>query len=112
MIKEEGRTSMDTVPRRRLIIGIVSALLMVACGTDPRSVRITDTNKDTFLEDMKDMKGLTVGEVGLLISDQMRIVLSGDVSGDGEKAMVGKTVGELLTQLKKEAAELKVESKR
>jgi hypothetical protein len=74
-------------------------------------VRITEKNRDTFIKEIKDMKGLTVEEAGLLmaaqVSDGMRKAFGGD-----ERKIVGRTVGELLVELKKEAAEREVESKK
>ena len=88
-----------------------AALLLCGCGKDPRQVRITDKNRDTFLRDIKDMKGLTVEEAGLLmtaqLSDGMRKAFGGE-----DRQIVGKTVGELLVELKKEAADREVESKK
>jgi Sec-independent protein translocase protein TatA len=88
-----------------------AAILLTSCGKDPRQVRITEKNRDTFLKDIKDMKGLTVEEANLLmaaqITDGMRKAFGGE-----ERKVVGKTVGELLVELKKDAADQEAESKK
>ena len=90
---------------------ITCALLMVGCGHDPRKVRITDKNRDTFIKEIKDMKGLTVEEAGLLVAAQVSDGMKKAFGGE-ERKVVGKTVGELLVELKKEAAEREQESKK
>lgn len=95
----------------RLTLATVGVLLMVGCGTDPHSFRITEKNKDSFLKDMKDMKGLTVEEVGLLMAAQMQNGV-GKAFGGSERKIVDRTVGELLNELKKEAVEKEKEDAR
>jgi Sec-independent protein translocase protein TatA len=90
---------------------VLLALLTTGCGKDPRTVKITEKNKDTFLKEIKDMKGLTVEEVGLLMSVQLQNGMR-KAFGGSELRMVDKTVGELLTELKKEAAERDKENDR
>ena len=94
-----------------LTILIFAALLFSGCGKDPKQVRITEQNKDTYLKDIKDMKGLTVEEVGLLLTSQMADGARKAFGGD-ERKIVGKTVGELLVALKKEAADRDAEAKK
>jgi hypothetical protein len=60
---------------------------------------------------MKDMKGLTVEEAGLLMAAQMSDGMRKAFGGE-ERKIVGKTVGELLAELKKEAADREAESKK
>ncbi len=91
---------------------IASALLFLqACAKDPHSFRITEKNKDTFLEEIKDMKGLTVDEMRLLIAYQIRGGMSKAFGGAG-KNPVGKTVGELISEARKDGEAEKTESDR
>ena len=92
------------------LIGLLLVTL-VGCAKDPRQVQITEKNRDTFLKDIKDMKGLTVEEVGLLMGAQMSDGMRKAFGGEDRK-VVGKTVAELLVELKKEAADREVESKK
>ena len=99
---------------KRLLIAVLFGIIVVTfigCAKDPRQLRITEKNRDTFLKDIKDMKGLTVEEVGLLMSAQMSDGMRKAFGGEDRKA-AGKTVGELLVELKKEAADREVESKK
>lgn len=73
------------------------ALSLVACGQDPRTVRITEANKDKFVEEIKDLKGLTVDESRLLFAFLMRHNLSSGL-GKSPPALVGKKVGDLIAE--------------
>jgi hypothetical protein len=99
---------------KRLLIAVsfgIIVLTFVKCGKDPRQVRITEKNRDTFLRDIEGMKGLTVEEVGLLMAAQMSDGVRKAFGGE-DRRVVGKTVGELLVELKREAADREVESKK
>ena len=87
---------------------VICILLLCGCSKDPHNVQITAKNKDTFMEEIKDMKGFTVDEARLLVGFQVRRVI-GKTSGDDP---TGKTVGDLLSQLKKQAADEKTEGDR
>lgn len=93
------------------VVAIVYVCILTGCGRDPRKVQITDKNRHTFMQDIKDMKGLTVEEVRLLISEQVADGMKKSFGGE-ERQIVGKTVGDLLTDLKKEAAEQEHEAKK
>ena len=56
----------------RVTSAVIVVLLLQACGRDPHHIQITSKNKDTFMDEIKDMKGLTVDEVRLLIAYQVR----------------------------------------
>ena len=96
---------------KRVGIAVMCTLFLVGCSRDPRDVRITAKNSDTFMDEIKDMKGLTVDEARLLVSFQIRRGMGNALGGSTEDP-AGKTVGELLTQLKKQAAEEKTEADR
>lgn len=95
-------------PLRTTITFLVlfSLLLAVACTSNPHNLKITDTNKDSFMEQLKDSKGLTVEEIGLLASFQIR---RGAVKafGGSDVPIVGKTVGDLISDERKLQAEAK-----
>ena len=98
------------VPRmKRIIIVAVCGLAAFGCSKNPRDVRITPQNKDTFMDEIKNMKGLTVDEARLLILFQIGQGMS---SAFGAKSQdpTGKTVGQLLADLKKREAAAKAEA--
>jgi hypothetical protein len=84
-------------------------LCLVGCNRDPRSVQITEKNKDTFMDEIKEMKGLTVDEVRLLIAYQLRGGLS-KAFGGKNRSPVGKTVGQLIEEGRKDAEAEKTEA--
>ena len=86
-------------------IVVISSLLLFGCSKDPHNVSITAKNRDTFMDEIKDMKGLTVDEARLLVAFQIRSGMGKALNGSSEDPS-GKTVGELLTQLKKQAASI------
>ena len=73
------------------------ALSVVACGKDPRTVRITEGNKDKFVEEIKDLEGLSVDESRLLFAFLMRHNLASGL-GKTPPSLVGKTVGDLISE--------------
>src|SRR5689334_735665 len=82
-----------------MVLALASFLLTVACS-NPHNLKITDANKDSFMDQLKDSKGLTVEEIGLLMSFQIRRGAS-RVLGSSEVPIVGKTVGELIRDERK-----------
>ena len=79
-----------------------------ACSRDPHKLKITDENKDKFLESIRDSKGLTVEENRLLLAYMMR---SSKALGVGKKELspVGKTVGQLIGDEREWEALMKAE---
>ncbi len=63
------------------------------------------------MDEIKDMKGFTVDEARLLVAFQIRRGM-GSALGVSSEDPAGKSVGELLAQLKKQAAEEKTEADR
>jgi hypothetical protein len=96
---------------RRAGIAVICSLLLFGCSRDPHDLRITAKNKDTFIDEIKDMKGLTVDETRLLATFQIRRS-RGNATGASSEDPSGKTVGELLAQLKKQAAEEQTQARR
>jgi len=91
------------------VITVITCGLLLGCGPNPRSVRITEKNKETFMDEIKDMKGLTVDEARLLVAFQVRHNV-GNAFGGSSEDPTGKTVGEFLVELKKQAANEKTEA--
>ena len=87
---------------------LVAVLGTCSCGKDPRTIRITEKNKNTFMDEIKDLKGLTVDEVRLLIAYQAHAGM-GRALGGNEPNPVGKTVGELIEDARKQAESEKTE---
>src|SRR4051812_7150025 len=79
--------------RASMLVAVFAVTL--GCSSDPHKLKITEANKETFLKDIKDSKGLTVEEVGLLMSFQMRNGMAGALGGRAESP-VGKTIGEII----------------
>ena len=96
---------------KRAGIIVICSLVLFGCSKDPRDFRITAKNKDTFMDEIKDMKGLTVDETRLLVAFQIQRGM-GSALGTSSEDPSGKTVGELLAQLKKQAAEQKTAADR
>ena len=74
---------------------IASLLLMLACAKDPHKLKITEENKDDFVDSIKNSKQLTVEETRLLLAYQMRNA-AGQAFGQSPASIVGKTVGDLI----------------
>jgi hypothetical protein len=89
------------------LVSVFVALLIVACTGNPHNLKITDANKDSFMEQLKDSKGLTVEEMGLLMSSQMRRAATKTLGGT-DVSVVGKTVGELIDDERKVRADAKI----
>ncbi len=85
----------------------VISIGLLGCAADPHKLKITEQNKDSYMESLKDSKGLTVEEIGLLMSAQMRRAAAKSVGGS-DTPVVGKTVGEIIADEKKAQAEVKV----
>lgn len=76
-------------------IVLIIVLVAAACAQDPRQYRITEANKDHFMDDLKQKKGLTVEEAGLLYSYSLRTSMRASL-GQNAPSPVGKTIGELI----------------
>lgn len=87
----------------------IAFLGMWGCSKDAHAFRITDQNKSTFMNEIKNMKGLTVEEARLLIAYQTPSGASAPLGGKGQNP-VGKTVGELIEEARKQAESEKSEA--
>jgi hypothetical protein len=79
----------------KALVALLVVLVIAACAKDPRQYRITEANKDRFMDDLKPLKGLTVEEAGLLYSYSLRTSM-GAALGQKAPSPVGKTVAELI----------------
>lgn len=83
--------------RITLAVSLVALAFCTSCAKDPHKLKITEQNKDNFMESIKDSKGLTVAETRMLIAYQMRNSI-GKAFGGNDKNTVGKTVADLITE--------------
>lgn len=83
---------------RREVLSFVAlfALLIttVACSS-PKSLKITEANKDSVLEDIKSESGFTVEEVQLLAARQLRVKMAA-ATGQTGPAWVGQTLQQII----------------
>jgi hypothetical protein len=85
------------MPKAYVFLSLLVIATLTSCQRDPRSIRITEANKDSYLEELKDLRGLTVEENQLLISYELRRGLGG-LLGLEPPQHVGKTVGQILEE--------------
>lgn len=102
------RASGFTITTGLLTLSVV--LAVAGCGSNPHSLKITEANKDSFMEELKDSKGLTVEEVGLLTSLQMRRAAAKALGGT-DVVMVGKTVGDVINDQRAFVADAEAKQK-
>jgi hypothetical protein len=91
---------------KRITSSLMCVALLVAWGcSNPKNLRVTSKNRDAFLDEIKNSKGLTVEEVQLLTAYMMRYGLAeglkGLNQGRNDLPLEGKTVGELIGLQKK-----------
>ena len=76
---------------------LIFSLLLISCSSDPKTYKITDANKDKVVEEIKEMRGLTIEESRLLFTYLMRINMA-DALSQNKTNIVGKTVGDLISE--------------
>lgn len=76
---------------------MVALVFTMACAKDPHKLKITEQNKNNFMDSIKDSKQLTVEETRLLLGYQIRNAAAQAFGGRPE-SMVGKTVGDLINE--------------
>lgn len=79
-------------------------VFMVGCGNPTKNIKVTEKNKDTIFEQIKNSKDLTADEVRLLMAYIMRSSIGSIFSKEGKFPYIGKTIGEIIN------AELKIET--
>jgi hypothetical protein len=100
--------------KKRSIAAIISVLLSLgvfACSRDAHKLKITQQNKDSFMQSIRDSKSLTVDEVRMLIAYRMRNAASQALGGKDD-TMVGKTVGQIIDEERQFEARAKQEENR
>ena len=91
------------------VVGVlVLALVIAGCESDPKSVAITQDNEETFLEDIKDMKGLTIEESRMLHAYVIRAGMAEVFGGEAPK-LAGQTIGDLIETQRLFEAEAKAQ---
>ena len=78
---------------------IVLACLVVlgsACGGNVKNERVTEENKTTLFDEIKDSRDLTVEEVGLLQAFVMRNGFGDVLAGKTRDLPVGMTIGDMI----------------
>lgn len=71
-------------------------LLTAACGGDVKSLRVTEINKMTLFDEIKNSRSLTVEEVGLLQGFVLRKGFGGALAGEPTALPVGLSIGEMI----------------
>jgi hypothetical protein len=84
---------------KRLAVAFSIALLAVACSSD-RSITITEQNKDSVLDQIKDSKSFTPDEVRLLMARRMRVAVANSQRQPGPD-WVGKTLAQVIEDERK-----------
>lgn len=87
----------------RFVLAVLVACFLVACS-DVKDLKFTKDNQDQVMEKVRKSKDLTGEEVGLLMAALMRTTFSGG-------GIEGKTVGKLIEEQRKIAAEAEVKEK-
>lgn len=90
----------------KIVFALLILIFWFACSKNPKAIKITEENKDKFIEQIKDMKGLTVNEGRLLFAYMLRLKMS-EAFGNKSDHIYGKTVGELIDDQDKYEKDLK-----
>lgn len=107
------------LPRQRHILEaglvtrrLIAVVLLAFCAgcADPKSIKVTDANKDDFVSLVKDARGLTGDEMRLLMAYQVRHGAAKAIGGTPE-AVVGKSVGDLIDAQRKFEADAQAKEK-
>ncbi len=84
---------------RRIAYTLILALSMVGCSGD-RSIKITDQNKDSVLDQIKNSKSFTPEEIGLIISRQMRVSMAASFKQPAPE-WIGQTLQQVIDSERK-----------
>ena len=93
-ISSRGRVTM-----KRVVLAVSLAFFAVACSND-RSITITEQNKDSVLDEIKDSKAFTPDDVRLLIARQMRVSVTQSLKQPAPD-WVGKTLDQVIADERK-----------
>ena len=94
--------------KSKLLIPVLGALMLGGCSKSIKETMVTEENKDTIFQQIKDSKDLTVEEVGLLQGYVMRSALRGAFSGEKPGIPTGKTIGQMIEEQRQFAADAKI----
>jgi hypothetical protein len=84
---------------KRLAVAFSLAVLAVACAGD-RGIKITEQNKDSVLEQIKESRSFTPDEVRLLLARRMRVSVAQSMKQPAPD-WVGKTLEEIIEDERK-----------
>ncbi len=76
-------------------LGILISVSVMGCAADPREIVIAEENQESLLEAVGNETGLTVEEVGLLTSFELRRGIADAFDVEAEP-IVGRTIGEII----------------
>jgi len=74
---------------------VMVLLVMAAACSSAKSLKITNANKDSVLDDIKSERGFTVEEVQLLTARQLRVKMAA-ATGQTGPAWVGQTLQQII----------------
>jgi len=100
------------------IFGFIMICLLVfitGCGNPTKNVKITEKNKDTVFEQIKNSKDLTADEVRMFMAYVLRSTITSAFSGEKKLSYEGKTIGEIINEelkLEKEKNKLAEEARK
>ena len=83
-------------PRASGIFLISFVLLAAGCSGDLKKLRVTEANKTTVFDEIKNSRSLTLEEVGLLQAFVIRKGFVGALSGEPTALPVGMSIGEMI----------------
>jgi len=89
-----------------LLLALCLSLSFLVGCSGTKGIKITDKNKDKVMEQIKDSKDLTVGEVQLLQTYVLRAAMTGH-----DPFPIGKTIGEIIDDQRKFNAESDIRDK-
>jgi hypothetical protein len=84
---------------KRLALTLSVALLTAACSSD-RTIKVTEQNKNSILDQIKDSRSFTPEEVRLLLARQMRVSLAESLKQPAPE-WVGKTLEQVIENERK-----------
>jgi hypothetical protein len=96
-----------------ILIGVVIAMIVGVLawryigGQDPHAFQLTEQNKDSFMDILKDSKGLSLEEAALLSASQVRRRVAVTLGREPD-SIVGQTVGDLIAAERQLQADAKI----
>ena len=97
---------MNTIIFRKLWL-LVVLIAFTSCQQSIKDIEVTEENRETLFEEIKDSKDLTLGEVQLLQAYVVRTGLQNALSGGEASIPTGKTIGSMIEDQRSWTAEEK-----